>query len=439
MAFKETETLELKTSTSELKEAVISIAAILNKHNKGELYFGVKNDGTVVGQTVSEQTIRDIAKAISDNIEPKVYPKITEEKVGEKSCVLVKFEGSNAPYFAYGRAYIRVGDENKQISAKELESIILKKNKASWEEGFSDKTLEDVNEAAVRKFVENANAAKRIDFRFSDVKSVLNKLNLIKEGRLLKAAEALFCDNNTLEVQAAVFAGKDKLTFLDIKQFKGNIFNLLEQSESYIKEHMNWRAELAGREREEIPEVPVRAITEALVNSLCHRDYANPKGNEVAVFRDRIEIYNPGQFPEEYDPADFIKGEERSILRNPLIANVLYLSKDIERGGSGIRRIYEACKEADVRMEFKRLKSGFLVVFYRKEELGAEKVGEKLTANQEKIIAFIRKEPAISAKELSALVGISQRKIEENISKLKEKRLLRRIGPDKGGWWELVE
>lgn len=67
---KETETLELKKSTSELKEGIISIASILNKHRKGELYFGVRNDGVVVGQSVGEKTIRDLSKAISDNIEP---------------------------------------------------------------------------------------------------------------------------------------------------------------------------------------------------------------------------------------------------------------------------------------------------------------------------------------------------------------------------------
>ena len=59
---------------SELKEAIISIVAILNKHQQGELYFGIGNDGTVVGQTIGEKTIRDISKAISDFIEPKIYP-----------------------------------------------------------------------------------------------------------------------------------------------------------------------------------------------------------------------------------------------------------------------------------------------------------------------------------------------------------------------------
>ena len=79
MKFKESEKRELKRSTSELKEAIISIAAILNKHRGGDLYFGISNDRTVIGQTVTGKTIRDVTKAISEHIEPRIYPS-TEKK-----------------------------------------------------------------------------------------------------------------------------------------------------------------------------------------------------------------------------------------------------------------------------------------------------------------------------------------------------------------------
>jgi len=97
----------------------------LNKHQTGEIYFGVKNDGTIVGQTVNDKTLRDISKAVSDNIEPKIYPEIQNISLRGKNCILVKFSGNEIPYFAYGRAYIRVGTSNRQLSAKEIENVIL--------------------------------------------------------------------------------------------------------------------------------------------------------------------------------------------------------------------------------------------------------------------------------------------------------------------------
>ena len=74
----ETETLEFKKSTGELKEAVQSICAILNKHQHGELYFGVKSDGTVIGQVVTEESLREVSQKIKNFIEPKIYPEINK-------------------------------------------------------------------------------------------------------------------------------------------------------------------------------------------------------------------------------------------------------------------------------------------------------------------------------------------------------------------------
>jgi len=313
MTYRESEKRELKKSTSELKEAVVSIAAILNKHKKGELYFGIRNDGTAVGLTISGKTVRDVSKTISDHIEPKIYPKVEKITVGNKDCIKVAFQGEDTPYLAYGRAYIRVGDEDRQLSAKELENMFLKKNneKMSWESKISGHTVKDVNEDVLRQYVSKAQSAGRLKFDFESVKTTLNKLNMIQGNRLFNACEVLFCNENKMEVQAAVFAGTDKTNFIDIKQFQGTIFNMLEKSEQYISEHINWRVKFGKIKRDEIPEIPIKAVREALVNSFCHRDYTIPKGNEIAVFKDRIEIYNPGAFPEGYTPEDFIKGKER--------------------------------------------------------------------------------------------------------------------------------
>jgi ATP-dependent DNA helicase RecG len=190
-------------------------------------------------------------------------------------------------------------------------------------------------------------------------------LNLIKNNYLINASIVLFSKNKPVEVQLAVFAGTTKMTFLDIKQQEGNIVELLESCESYIKEHINWKADLSGSKRVEIPEIPIRALKEALVNSFCHRDYTAPESNKIAIYKDRLEIWNPGNFPEGYKPLDFVKKDLPSILRNPLIANILFLSEDVEKWGSGLRRIYEECALQGVKVEFEVLEYGFSVIFYR--------------------------------------------------------------------------
>ena len=78
---KETETLEFKKSTGEMKEAMVSISSILNKHGIGTLYFGVKPNGDVIGQEVSDKTLREISQAISEHIRPQIYPDIDKKGI----------------------------------------------------------------------------------------------------------------------------------------------------------------------------------------------------------------------------------------------------------------------------------------------------------------------------------------------------------------------
>ena len=112
----ETELVEHKASTSELKEGVASIASILNKHGHGTLYFGVKNNGNVTGQQVADSTLREISQAIAHSIEPAVYPTVERLEADDgRTYVRVSFEGHDAPYACKNAYRIRVSDEDRPM------------------------------------------------------------------------------------------------------------------------------------------------------------------------------------------------------------------------------------------------------------------------------------------------------------------------------------
>ena len=282
--------------------------------------------------------------------------------------------------------------------------------------------MQDIDEELLRGFIEKGREAKRINFPYTNKEEILKKLSLInKNNELLNAGHILFAKEAKLEMQMAIFATETKLTFLDIDQVFGNIFELIEIGEGYIRKNIKWPVNFksGSMERVEIPEIPVEAIREALINSIIHRDFKNPKSNEIAIYKDRIEIFNPGEFPEGYTPEDFIEGKEGSMPRNPLIANTLYLSKDIEKWGSGFKRIYEECQKENVKVEFEIKKNGFSVVFYRKtdeelydltqnnkndEKKTYEKTYEKTYDSvEEKILRFCTEER--TAKEIAEYCG----------------------------------
>ncbi|MCM1540721.1 MAG: putative DNA binding domain-containing protein, partial [Blautia sp.] len=383
----ETETIEFKRSTGELKEAMYSICAMLNKHQRGELYFGVRADGTPIGQAVTEESLRDVSQKISNFIEPKIYPEINKVILDGKECIHVKFEGNHTPYFAYGVARIRVADEDLQMSPEEITELLLKSGREGnrWENLISNKMVDDVDEELLKKYILEAHESGRIAISYTDRQTVLNQLELTDGSHLLNAGMALFSDDLVQDIQMAIFATNERLTFNDIQRHHGPVLKLVDIAEAYIKSNIHWKVEFTGAlQRAEIPEVPMDAVREALLNSFCHKDYSLGQSNEVAIYKDRIEIYNPGAFPEGFDPQDFIDRPERPIRRNPKIARILYYSKAIESFGTGLKRIADACDAAGVRYEFKKMKSGFVVCFYRPEEDFGE---EPIKADKEPIKA----------------------------------------------------
>lgn len=86
---KETETLEFKKTTGEMKEAMISISSILNKHGIGTLYFGVKPNGDICGQDVSESSLRDVSRSVYESIRPQIYPAIEQVVLDGKHLIKV--------------------------------------------------------------------------------------------------------------------------------------------------------------------------------------------------------------------------------------------------------------------------------------------------------------------------------------------------------------
>jgi ATP-dependent DNA helicase RecG len=335
---KESETVELKRSTSELKEAIISIVAILNKHGRGELFFGFRNDGVAVGQQVTENTLREISRTISESIEPKIYPKIEALVLSDNPCVKIEFEGSDVPYFAEGRAYIRVADENRRISPQELKKMIVLKNIVNWDSEICRKaSLKDIHEGKVRKFL------KMAGLRFDDKKNALAKLGILKEDGIQNAAIIIFGKKpqdffNSAKLRCAVFAKEDTSMILDRQEYSGDLFYLIEQAEEYVKKNIHIGMRIEGLYRIDVPEIDPEAMREAIINAFCHRDYRELDSVNIAIFKDRVEVRSPGLLYGGLTIESITK-ESVSERRNVLIAEMFHRVHFVERWGRGIELI----------------------------------------------------------------------------------------------------
>lgn len=184
-----------------------------------------------------------------------------------------------------------------------------------------------------------------------------------------------------------------------------------------------------------VPEIPPAVFEELLVNALAHRDYLISAPIRLFVFDNRIEIVSPGHLPNNLTIAKICAGN--SIIRNPIL--VSYIAKGLlpYRGlGSGIKRALEDWPEID----FNDDREGclFTATVHRKEVIGAVEPEISSEKSSEKILALLRLDPGLSAKGIADTIGITQRAVERHIAKLRDEGRIRRVGPDKGGHWEVI-
>jgi len=399
---KESESIELKRSLAELKEGLTSIAAILNKHGAGELWFGVKNDGVAVGLHVTEKTLRDISQAIAAHIEPKIYPHITPEILAGKTCVKVAFTGKDAPYFAYGRAYMRVADEDRHLTARELESLILIKNRDAlrWDNEQYQGVLKELDGKKIKRFVIRAGLV------WDSIPNALQKLGLIKNGQLLNATRLFFSKEPPMQLRCAVFAGTKSDTIIDRHDFDGDILELIEEAQKYILKNIHIGMRIKGLYREDVPEISVEALREAIINAFCHRDYRDPDYIHIAIFKDRVEIRSPGELFDGLTIREIRKGNV-SKRRNPLVADLFRRIHMVEAWGRGMPLILKNEPSA----KFKEVAKLFIASFDRPsfmdDEGGSIDKTPQVTPQVQKLLISLSDE--MSRIELMKSMGLKDR------------------------------
>ena len=196
-----------------------------------------------------------------------------------------------------------------------------------------------------------------------------------------------------------------------------------------------------GIHRKEIPEIPVDAIREAVINSFAHARYDLSIQHEIDIFSNRISICNPGSFANEFEPIDFYTREIRSFLRNEVIAKTLYLCKDVETFGSGIRKIYTLCHEAGVEISYINEEAAFSLEFSRDDRNISPKGGVingGITEAELGLLSLLKQSPSMTNAELAVASGKSERTISRLLSALKNKKLIQRIGSNKTGYWNVL-
>lgn len=382
------EMVEYNKSKSWLK----SVSAFANSTG-GTLLFGVRDvDKKPVGLDNVIKDSEKISELINNKITPLPRYELNAIKEDGKEFIEVKVgDGPRTPYYynSDGRkeAFIRSGNQSISAPKHILENLILKGQNTTFDELPSRYDISDVSFTLLNVSLKNE-TGKEIN-KDKDYIS----LELATKDKKVTNAGLLLSDQGLL-IQSRIFCtrwkGLVKGTIdgdaIDDKEYTGSIISLLENAETFIKNHsiIGWKIE--DMKRVETQDYPVRAIREAIVNAIIHRDY-QIVGSEIHIdiYDNRLEITSPGGMIYGRFIQDLDITKISSMRRNRVISDIFNRLHLMERRGSGLTRIVESYNDYNIKPTFISDASSFKVVFpnknYMKKSQFIDKNSPVITGN----------------------------------------------------------
>lgn len=222
------------------------------------------------------------------------------------------------------------------------------------------------------------------------------------------------------------FAGTTKEESIDHAEINKYLPDAIDDVLHFITKNTYTKSVIGPKKRVDLPQYPLVAIREAVINAIVHTDYAI-KGSSiiVAIFDDRLEITNPGALPYGLNLHDALAGSSR--VRNRVIARTFHALKLIEQWGSGLQKIIHSCnKNGLTPPSFEEIGTQFRVTLYSTQ---TRKMA--LEPWQKTFLTHLRSVGQIRAKDAALFWGIDVRNARKRLKKLLEEGVIVKIGTTK--------
>ncbi|KAF1075088.1 RNA-binding domain-containing protein [Methanogenium sp. MK-MG] len=406
----ESEVLEFKETAG--KNIHHEVAAFANSEG-GIIIVGVADNGKIVGTDV-KGAIEKLTSSIQAIIPP---PAIKTQKISidDKDLLIISVGKSTSLCSLGGVVYIRAGTGVRPLSLQEIVMLFSEMGTINWDE-IPMLAVEDARPEYIDWFFEKVKETRGKTISEENKSRYLRSDGAIKNDRLTNAG-ILFFTEATEHIPSAkirkIGMGEDGPLWS--KEYEGPVWKTVEEAYSGLIHDIKSVDVVAGTRRIKIEQYPPRAIREALINAVAHRNYTISADVKILIYPDRFEIKNPGGLM----PGVNIKDPEH-IPRNPSVSNLLYDTGYIERYGFGIKMIEEEVKKHPLcSVEFKAGPAAFTVIF-RKD------ISSAIDETDNQILNLLN--IPLKSSELALRLGFSKNKVLKRIKKLENLGLVEKKG-----------
>ena len=437
----------IENSRNEFKEMLNDklekeIIGFLNA-NGGNLYIGVSDDGNITGITEDIDGMQlKIKDRLKNNIFPAIvglYDIIVKEFENKKYIQIIVASGNEKPYYLRKKGmtpegcFIRIGSSCEAMSMKQIEEMFSRRTRNSLKNIVSPS--QNLSFSQLKIYYEEKK------YNIND--NFLKQLGLIMEDGKYNYLAYLLADDNDISIKVATYSGNDAYDLIESEEYgycclikaAKNVINKFEQiNRTFTK--------ITSADRKEIKLFDSVAIKEAILNSFVHTLWEREYPPKFEIFKDHISISSTGGLPLHVTKADFLRGF--SAPTHPELMRIFKDLELVEQLGTGIIRILKSYdkdvyefSDNFIRVNFK-FKSPDMIPKSPREINNNIEDETEMSETQKNILKLIRENNKITQNEISNNLSINITTVARNIKELKNRNIIKRIGSNKKGQWEVL-
>ncbi len=425
---RESKHLEFKSTVPKFQLLVKTCIAFANGSG-GRIVIGIDDDThEIIGITdkTRDKLYDGFPNSLYDAASPNLFAQIYEKNFNGKSVLIIEIpSGFKKPYFLKKEGipngvYLRVGSSTRRANQEYVEDLIREKHRMTYDEETIPATIDALSNDLIKAFYKLQPTKKRL---LGD-KLISPQLAYIEKYQPTVAGIILFCEEPQKYIPEATvictrFDDETVRSIIQTEEISGNITKQIETTYNLLQSWLKRDYKLKGTKMKGHLPVPGEALREAIINALIHRKYSIPGATKIAVFSNRLEIFNPGCFPGLVDINNL--GDGTTYLRNPVIARIAHKMGLIEKLGSGIRLIFDSCKAVGLKIPRYNEDGDFVKVTFRFE---LEKNIQKTDKESILILANTKKDFTIN--DVMNFLGVSRNTATRKLNKLiQEEKILR--------------
>lgn len=336
----------------------------------------------------------------------------------------------------HGLIYVRSGSANLRMEGAAMMQFLTDREVLRYDSRLSHELMDDLDEVKIREYMRQRSPLA--DLSNVSIADLLFNIGVAdRDGRIRNAAVLMFskCPKRAVpqcEVRLARFAGRERVMVLDSQFVNGTVLENLAAAESFIMRNIRIGHRIEGMIRKDVPEYPVSAVRELLINALVHRDYFDCNAVQVSIFEDRLEIINPGKLLPGLSLKDI---GSLSKQRNPLLYGLLRELRLLEGMATGIPKVRASMIDAGLpEPSFQEIGGFFKVTLVGPSSRELHVITER----QKKVLRMVEEKGEITTGEVSSALDVSSPTAYNDLQALDRAGYLLRQGKGRGSHYVLI-